>query len=206
MAAEPAQMWNNTNTSWRRSKQTLYSKHDTQIVRSSRSLPSCEGGISTVQRWIRLPSAFFITHKKHTSKFRLVSAGRVAMVLPCWEEQGTREIYFTITSCLTAKIFDHKTFLSSLTTTFTTNIVCCHSYWNTVVEKRFSNSLKIILLLLWNVTYPIDILEIYFLCYKGCGCIKKIRIITKGFFPLKTGSKCKSSTLHQHQYVVKTNK
>lgn len=88
MAAETAQMWNNTKTSWRKSKPTLYSKHDTQIVRSSSSLLSCEGGISVVQRWIRLLSAFFITHKKHTSRFRLVSAGRVATVLPCWEEQG----------------------------------------------------------------------------------------------------------------------
>lgn len=78
-------------TSWHESKPTLYSKHDTQIVRSSSSLLSCEGGISAVQRWIRLLSAFFITHKKHTSRFRLVSAGRVAMVLPCWEEQGTCE-------------------------------------------------------------------------------------------------------------------
>lgn len=78
--------------SWRESKPTLYSKHDTQIVRSSSSLLSCEGGMSVVQRWIRLLSAFFITHKKHTSRFRLVSAGRVAMVLPCWEKsRGTRE-------------------------------------------------------------------------------------------------------------------
>lgn len=90
-AAETAQIWNNTKTSWRKSKPTLYSKHDTQIVRSSSSLLSCEGGISAVQRWIRLLSAFFITHKKHTSRFRLVSAGRVAMVLACWGEQGTHE-------------------------------------------------------------------------------------------------------------------
>lgn len=180
MAAEPAQMWNNTNTSWRRSKQTLYSKHDTQIVRSSRSLPSCEGGISTVQRWIRLLSAFFITHKKHTSRFRLVSAGRVAMVLPCWEEQGTREIYFIITFCLTAKIFDHKTFLSLLTATFRTHIVCCHSYWNTVVEKRFSNALRIILLL-WIIIYPIDILEIYFCVIKGVDALNRYEQIQRVF-------------------------
>lgn len=67
-------------------KLTLYSKQDTQIVRSSSSLLSCEGGISIVQRWIRLLSAFFITHRKHTNRWRLVSAAKVATDLPCWEE------------------------------------------------------------------------------------------------------------------------
>lgn len=79
---------NNTKqTSQCKSKLTLYSKHDTQIVSSSSSLLSCEGGISAVQRWIRLLSAFFITHKKHTNRCRLVSAGKVAIDLPCWEEK-----------------------------------------------------------------------------------------------------------------------
>ncbi|TNN58033.1 hypothetical protein EYF80_031781 [Liparis tanakae] len=50
------------------SKLTPYSKQDTQMVSSSSSLLSCERGISTVQRWIRLLSAFFITHRKHANR------------------------------------------------------------------------------------------------------------------------------------------
>lgn len=69
---------------------TLYSKQDTHIVRSSSSLLSWEGGISTVQRWIRLRSAFFITQRKQTSRWRLVSAAKVATDLPCWEQKEDR--------------------------------------------------------------------------------------------------------------------
>lgn len=63
---------------------TLYSKQETQMVSSSSSLLSCAEGMSTVQRWIRLLSAFFITHRKHTSRLRLVSADRVATALADW--------------------------------------------------------------------------------------------------------------------------
>lgn len=74
-------------------QRTLYSKQDTQIVRSSSSLLSCEGGMSAVQRWIKLLSAFFITHRKHTSRWRLVSAARVATDLPCWDEERRHFCY-----------------------------------------------------------------------------------------------------------------
>lgn len=50
MTAAAALLQTNTKISRRMSKPTLYSKQDTQIVRSSSSLLSCEGGISTVQR------------------------------------------------------------------------------------------------------------------------------------------------------------
>lgn len=91
---------------------TLYSKQDTQIVRSSSSLLSCEGGMSTVQRWIRLLSAFFITHRKHTNRWRLVSAARVAMDLPCWGE-GRRE---TDIQCDTVKCRSNWTALRNTQT------------------------------------------------------------------------------------------
>lgn len=96
---------------WHVRKRTLYSKQDTQIVRSSRSLLSCEGGISTVQRWIRLLSAFFITHKKHTSRCRLVSAARAATDLP-WhgEEILLLLLFFIFYYC-----YHHHQYLKNLT-------------------------------------------------------------------------------------------
>ena len=65
------------------SRLTRYSKQETQMVRSSSRRLSWEEGMSTVQRWIRPLSAFFITHRKHTSRWRLVSAASVATDLLC---------------------------------------------------------------------------------------------------------------------------
>lgn len=55
-------------------RDTLYSKHETQMKRRSKILFSCIDGRSAIHLLRRLWSAFFMIHRKQIMRFRVVSA------------------------------------------------------------------------------------------------------------------------------------